>query len=797
VGAGVTAGRGASDRVASSTVIRIRRWTPGEVVGLAHDVAGRTHSTHWGSFRGVLTADGLQVVPRPEDPDPSPILGNVPSAVGHRARVRQPAVRRGWWEDGPGPSGERGRDAFIEVGWDEVLDRLAGELARVRDRYGPGAVYGGSYGWASAGRFHHAQSQVHRFLNLAVGGYVRSVGSYSAAAAETVLRHVLGPSDVVSKGTVTWDQVATHTDTVLAFGGMNLKNSATGAGGISAHVERGAMAAAARRGAHLVNIGPLRGDLPAEARARWLPVPPGSDTALMLGLLHTLLDEDRHDAAFLDRYCVGWERLAAYLLGDDDGVPKDAAWATAITGVPAEEIRELARRAAAGRTLVTVAQSLQRAEFGEQPVWAGVALAAALGQIGLPGGGFCYGLGSIGHYGRRRVAVPVGTVAQGRNAVDAAIPVARIADMLLHPGEEFDHDGRRLRYPHVRLAYWAGGNPFHHHQDLGRLGRAIGRLDTFVVHEPAWTASARHADVVLPTTWTIEREDIGAAPFDPVMTAMHRLVAPPGDARDDYAIFAGLAERLGVGDAFTEGRDVRGWLEHLYAPTRAALAKRGLPAPSFEEFWEVGELELPCRPDDGGILGDFRADPQARRLPTPSGRIEIFSRTVAGFGYADAPGHPAWFAPTEAPDARHPLWLVANQPATRLHSQLDFGAHSAAAKVRGREVVRIHPDDAAARDIADGDLVRLVNDRGACLAAARVADDVLRGVVQLPTGAWFDPLDPGAERPFCVHGNPNVLTRDVGTSALAQGCTGQHTVVQVERFDGPVPPVRAHEPPVS
>ncbi len=755
-----------------------------------------THSTHWGSFRAVRTADGLQVRPRPEDPDPSPLLGNVPSAVGHRARVRRPAVRQGWWEDGPGPDDRRGRDRFVEVGWDEVLDRLAAELVRVRDRHGPGAVYGGSYGWASAGRFHHAQSQVHRFLNLAVGGYVRSVGTYSGAAAEIVLRHVLGPTEVVSKGPVTWEQVAAHTDTVLAFGGMNLKNSAVGAGGVSAHVERGAMAAAARRGALLVNIGPLRADLPAEARARWLPVPPGSDTALVLGLLHTLLAEDRHDTAFLDRYCVGWERLATYLLGADDGVPKDADWAAGITGVPAAEVRDLARRAAAGRTLVTVAQSLQRAEFGEQPVWAGVALAAALGQIGLPGGGFCYGLGSIGHYGRRRVAVPLGSLPQGRNGVDAHIPVARVADMLLHPGTAFDHDGSRLHYPHVRLAYWVGGNPFHHHQDLGRLRRAIGRLDTFVVHEPAWTATARHADVVLPVTWTIEREDIGAGPFDPVMTAMHRLVDPPGEARDDHAVLAALAERLGAGAAFTEGRDVRGWLAHLYEPTRAALAARGLPAPSFAEFWAAGELELPRHPDDGGVLSAFRADPLAHPLPTPSGRIEIFSRTVAGFRYADAPGHPAWVPPTEVPDARRPLWLVANQPATRLHSQLDFGAHSAAHKVRGREVLRIHPDDAAARDIADGDLVRLVNDRGACLAAAAVTDDVLRGVVQLPTGAWFDPLDPAAERPFCVHGNPNVLTRDVGTSALAQGCTGQHTTVQVQRYDGAARPVQAHEPPV-
>ncbi len=118
-----------------------------------------------------------------------------------------------------------------------------------------------------------------------------------------------------------------------------------------------------------------------------------------------------------------------------------------------------------------------------------------------------------------------------------------------------------------------------------------------------------------------------------------------------------------------------------------------------------------------------------------------------------------------------PLHLVANQPATRLHSQFDFGGHSDAEKHRGREVMRMHPDDAAARGIADGDIVRLFNARGACLAAADVTDDIRAGVVQLPTGAWYDPEDADEDNPLCVHGNPNVLTRDVGTSSLAQGCT--------------------------
>jgi biotin/methionine sulfoxide reductase len=139
--------------------------------------------------------------------------------------------------------------------------------------------------------------------------------------------------------------------------------------------------------------------------------------------------------------------------------------------------------------------------------------------------------------------------------------------------------------------------------------------------------------------------------------------------------------------------------------------------------------------------------------------------------------------------------LIANQPATRLHSQLDFGGHSSAMKDRGREVVRIHPADAACRGIADGDIVRLFNARGACLAAAHVTEDIRVGVVQLPTEAWYDPEDAAEEKPLCVHGNPNVLTRDTGTSRLAQGCTGQLTTVEVERFTGNLPPIRAYDPP--
>jgi biotin/methionine sulfoxide reductase len=365
----------------------------------------RPHSAHWGAFSAGMRDGRLVVQPHPGDPDPNLLLQNFPEALRHKARIARPMVRRGWLENGPGPDSRRGRDEFVAMEWDQVLDLLARELARVRDAHGPQAVFGGSYGWASAGRFHHAQSQVHRFLNTSLGGYVRSVNSYSSGASNVIMPHVLGPIEAVSRRNVTWDQVAEHSEVVLAFGGMALKNTMVASGGISRHVERGAMAAARARGCEFLLIGPLKDDLPEEAGARWLAITPGTDTALMLGMAHTLVAEDLHDRSFIDRYCTGWETFEAYLLGREDGQPKDAAWAADITGIPAVEIAALARLATGKRTLVTVSHSLQRAEHGEQPVWMACVLAAMLGQIGLPGGGYNYALGALAHYGKRTNAV--------------------------------------------------------------------------------------------------------------------------------------------------------------------------------------------------------------------------------------------------------------------------------------------------------------------------------------------------------------------------------------------------------
>ena len=756
----------------------------------------RRHSSHWGVFEAAACSNQRLVVkPYAPDPDPNRLIENFPGAIRHRVRIAQPMVRRGWLQDGPGPDARRGRDAYVPMPWDEILDRLASELTRVANRYGTAGIFGGSYGWSSAGRFHHAQSQLHRFLNVALGGYVRSLHSYSSGAAQVILPHVVGNFDEVTLSNVTWEQIERHTDAVLAFGGMALKNSRVAAGGVSRHIERGSMASAAGRGCRFYTIGPQKDDLPTEAAAEWLPVVPGTDVALMFGIAHTLVTAGLHDRTFVDRYCDGWPELEDYMLGRKDGVVKDAVWAAGICGISADRIKTLALSLPGKRVLVTVSHSLQRSEHGEQPVWMGLVLAALLGQVGLEGGGYSYALGSISKYGRRKNAVKIAALPQGVNHEKQFIPCARIADMLLSPGEPYQYGGKELRYPDIRLAYWAGGNPFHHHQDLGRLSRAFQRLDTFIVHEIGWTATAKHADIVLPCTMTLERDDIGASPTDDLMVAMQQVVEPFGEARNDYDIFSALAERMGCGAAMTEGRSASDWLRWMYSSVRNQLLEKGLEAPTFERFWEGGELRLPQHGDEGGSQRAFRLDPDANPLPTASGRIHLASEVIASFNYEDCPGHPAWLAPTEPTCEAYPLYLIANQPATKLHSQFDYGDYSQAAKVKGREVCTLHPALARARNISEGDLVRIYSPRGSCLAAASLSTGIREDALRLPTGAWYDPDRDSRGLPMCMHGNPNVLTRDVGTSSLAQGCSGQLTAVQIERYDGPVRAVDAYSPP--
>ena len=758
----------------------------------------KPQSSHWGAFEAVVE-NGRFVATRPfeRDPFPGSLVTSMPDVVHAKVRVDQPYARAGWLR-GERRGAARGGDDFVPIGWDQAIRLVAEEAARVRAEHGHASILGGSYGWASAGRYHHARTQLHRYLGMA-GGFTAQVTNYSYGAGMTLMPHILGTNEVIQGPVTDWGSIAKHTKLMLCIGGLPLKNGLVTSGGAGGHEYVPLMKAAVAAGVRFVNISPFRGDVGDFLGAEWVPIRPGTDAALILGMAHALITAKREDRAFLARCATGYEVFRDYVLGVPDGVPKTPAWAAAITEVPAATITRLALEAADAPTMCTATWSIQRAENGEQPWWALTAFAAMLGGIGKPGQGIAFGYGSMNGIGTPRHEVPSIGGPSVKNPCGAYIPVARVTELLERPGEVLQYNGRDLLLPDIRMIWWAGGNPFHHHQDLGRLLRGWNRSDTVVVQEPWWTAVARHADIVLPATTTLERNDIGSAPRDRFVRAMHQAIAPIGLARNDTDIFADLADAGGFRANFTEQRDEMAWLQHLYGRWRQACDKQAITVPDFAEFWTRGYVEIAAPTEDYVQFADFARDPDANPLNTPSGKVEIYSTTIASFGYAEVEGHPVWREPAEYLGAElaktYPLHLLSFQPATRLHGQLDPGRVAAADKIEGREPIRMHPEDASARGLHDGQIVRVFNARGAVAAGLRVTPDIRAGVVAMATGAWWNPAAPGTTDSACLHGNPNVLTQDIGTSRLGQGCSAQSCLVQIEAWEDALPAVSVHAPP--
>ncbi|WOI57899.1 molybdopterin-dependent oxidoreductase [Palleronia sp. LCG004] len=751
--------------------------------------------SHWGTYEIHEKARGPRLKPLTGDPDPSPIGLHQLSPQVSATRVRRPAVRKSWLEKGAGAHPElRGREPFVEVDWQTAFRLVGDELDRVRGEHGNEAIFGGSYGWASAGRFHHAQSQVHRFLNV-IGGYVAHRDSYSLAAARVILPHIVAPMNWLMENHNSWDDLEQNCDLFLTFGGVPAKNAQISQAGVGRHRVREGLRQMAAAGVEFVNVSPISTNLETGAPVDWVPVRPGGDTAFMLALAHELHRQRAHDLEFLSRYCTGWETFEAYLTGAIDGTPKDATWAAPLCDVPAERIRALASRMIGKRVMINIAWALQRAQHGEQPFWMVVTLAAMLGQIGMPGGGFGVGYGAENMLGSPHAALKGPSFPQGRNPVKAFIPVARLSDMLLSPGAAFRYNGGTYSYPDIRLIYWAGGNPFHHHQDLTRLERAWQKPETIIVHEQAWTATARRADIVLPASMSHEKDDIGYATLEGLLLATRAACPPEAEARSDYDIFAGIAAHMGLGEPFTEGRSAEDWVRHLYDELRIRWDAEGVELPEYDAFVARGMIDLSDRdPQTRIMLSEFRANPEAHPLSTPSGRIEIFSETIQMMDLPDCHGHATWLAPEEwlgSAGRQTLLHLISDQPERRLHSQLDASQHSGAGKIKGREAAAMHPEEAARRGLSHGQIIEIYNGRGRCLAGLCIDPEMTLRCVRLSTGAWFDP-DPetGVER----HGNPNVLTADVPASELSQGCTAHSCLVEV-RAATHHPEVRAFDLP--
>jgi biotin/methionine sulfoxide reductase len=255
---------------------------------------------------------------------------------------------------------------------------------------------------------------------------------------------------------------------------------------------------------------------------------------------------------------------------------------------------------------------------------------------------------------------------------------------------------------------------------------------------------------------------------------------------------------MGIGDQFTVGRSADEWLRWIYEQSVQSAAKSEVDLPSYGDLQEKGwhKVDAPSEPHD--MLAGFRLDPDKHPLETPSGKIEIYSSKIANFDYPDCPGHPTWMEPKEwlgTATRNNPLHLISNQPANKLHSQLDHGKVSRDGKIHNRETILINSENAASRGICNHDVVRVFNTRGACLAVAVLSDDILTNVVQMSTGAWLDATLQDDGTLLCHHGNPNLLTLDKGTSRLAQGPTAHSCLVNIEKFHGELSDIQAFNPP--
>ena len=756
------------------------------------------HADHYGPFIATVAKGRItKIEPTAADKKPTQMLTEgMIDRTYDKTRISGPMVRKSYFEGvqsgGDRHNERRGKEEWVNVSWDVALGLVAKAILDTIDKHGNEGLFSSSYGgWSHGGIFRPNVLQG-RFFNL-IGGSSITQGDYSAGAGQIIMPMVLGDLEVYSAQT-SWEQVRDHSELVVFVGCDPDKNNRIEYT-VCDHEMYPAWDAIKQKGVKFVSINPQVTTTDEKMGSEWVRIIPNTDTALFLAMSKHLIDKGLHKQDFIDKYTVGFDRYRAYLDGKDaDGTPpKTPEWAAKITGIPAAKIRELAELMASKRTQICGSWAIQRAHHGEMPYWAIVNFCCVLGNIGLPG----QGVGFSWHYGGGGTAQSGGTpptgMSQGRNPVKKICPASRISEMLLNPGKEFTYNGSKYTYPKIKLIYNAGNNAYSHQQDLNELARAIKDVDTIVCQDCWWNGSARWADIVLPATTTMERNDISSAgtySIDKVF-AMKQVIAPVGDALDDFEIFRRLAELFGVEYGFTEGKTQMDYVKLAYEGSSAA---KDMP---FEKFWETGMAPIKVPPEARKWVrhGDFRADPVKNALHTPTGKIEMYSATIDKMKLDDMPPLPKFLEPGEylGNAKKGQLHVVSPHPYWRLHSQLN-NSESLRKRytVQTREPLTISPQDAAERGIKDGDLVELYNERGSLVVGARVSDKIMPGVVSIFEGAWPQIDSKGR----CNNGLVNFLTSSRRASSLTQATTANTCLAYLRKCTDADPGgTKAFEPP--
>lgn len=674
--------------------------------------------------------------------------------------------------------GKRGEGRFERISWEEAVDTIATEWIRIRDTYGPGARYVNYATGISA--LNRGNSLAKRLLNLD-GGFLDYYNSYSSACIRQATPLMYGTNET-GQNPEDWMNA-----NFIILWGHNPEETKFDS------VTMNVLLRAKKKGIPIVVVDPRKNDTAVRLEAEWIPVRPATDSAMMDAMAWVIVEENLQDQEFLNRCCIGFDKehmpdgvdpsecYLSYLYGEKDGVEKTPEWAETITGVPADTIRSLARRYALAKPAALIqGYGSQRNANGEQSTRGGILLACMTGNVGISGG-WASGtadwmehkkpswLKQVNHYNRQ-------------------IPVYLWTEAVLHGHTMNQQDGVQwidgpeepvaLESDIKMILNLAGNTLINQHGDINRTAEILrdeSKCEFIVVSDLFMTASAKYADILLPGISMFECENITMPwKYGNFLGFNNKVIEPLYEGRFEYDWLAEVADRLGLKEQFTCGRTSSEWLEYLYEELR----KTETELPDYEAFKKQALFRYQKQPVQPAFAEE-RRDPQAHPFPTKSGKIEIFSEKVYRTEFKEfVPAIPRYVPPVEGPQdpltEKYPLQLTGWHTKRRCHSIHD---NNQAMHKIDPQMLWMNPVDAVARNLQDGDLAEVFNDRGRIRMPVRVTDRIMPGVTAISQGAWYRPDENGTD----TAGSINVLT-SLYPTPYARG-NGQHTnLVEVTRY---------------
>ncbi|BDN29948.1 dimethyl sulfoxide reductase subunit A [Escherichia coli] len=668
--------------------------------------------------------------------------------------------------------GKRGEGKFERISWDEATTLIADNLKRITQQYGPASRYV-HVGTAVSGGTFSGDAMARRLLNL-TGGYLEyyhsvSLGNTAAATPYTYGVAASGNSmDTLldTKLVILWG----HNPTETIFGHTNYYFQKM-----------------KQNGTRFIVVDPRYSDTVSSLADQWIPLLPTTDNALMDAMMYVIISENLHDKTFIDTYTLGFdensmpegvlanESLVAYLFGAKDGIHKTPEWAEKITHVPAQSIRQLARDYATTKPAALIqGWGPQRHICGERTARGSTLLASITGNVGIKGG---WAAGYGGSSNRKFCVGPD----MPENPVQAKISIMNWMQAADDASKVTPQDGLKgvdKLDSNIRLLFSLAGNYLaNQNPDVHQAAKLLedeSKIEFIVLSDLFMTPSAKYADVLLPETSFMERWNIGETwGTASYLILSEKPIEPDFERRTDYDWLRDVAKKLGVEAEFSQGRDEKQWIEHIWEQTRLAMPDENLP--DFATLQKTRRHLFKSAPHIA-FEANIR-DPQNNPFPTPSGKIEIFSKRLFDMQDPEIPAlsHyvPAFEGPEDKLTAKYPLQLITWKGKNRANSTQY--ANPWLQEVQTQKLW-LNPQDAKQRGISEGDSVKIYNDRGVSIIPVEITPRIIPGVVAMQAGAWWQPDAQGIDRGGCA----NVLS-STRITALAKGNSHQTMLVEVEK----------------